>query len=161
MNLGEIYNVLVIPVIATALYYYCNFKKSKALTTMNEYLLFKKYIFNRKLDIPAGEKTAVSFFFFFSWAVINAPNGFFGVDLIYGKNKSDFFSKVLTFLILLFIIRFIYEFLVIPHLHKGALQNTYQENMQNINITTNFKFCSQCGMRYPIDDVICPNCGKQ
>lgn len=167
------------PAILMFLFVHFNFKSNKLLTTINEYLLFKKYLFNKKLNVVASKKTACSFFYFFSVAVFSVPNHGYWRDLVFwnelhywssdGNGTKDFFEYILIFLVLLIIIRLIYEFLIIPYLYNRSIQNSYQKNMpyanniinnEKANMNADFKFCSQCGTRYSINDTVCPKCGK-
>lgn len=163
---------ILMPAILMLFFIHFNFKRIKLLTTINEYLLFKKYLFNRKINVAISKKTACSFFYFFSITVIIAPS-FCIWHLVEWDIWEDMFSfrvllTVIFFLVLLLlIIRLLYEFLIIPYLYKRSTQNTYQENVpytnaayKNDNMTMNFKFCSQCGTRYPKNDSVCPKCGQ-
>lgn len=173
MNATGFYNIILVPVIAMLFFVHFNFKPNKLLTTVNEYLLFRKYFFNKKINVPVNKKVACSFFYFFTVAFICVPNHAFWQDLVYWSHWnsiSDFIGYILTFLILLLIIRLIYEFLIIPYLYKRSIQNTYQKNISYMdnpiyqgtanNMASDFKFCSQCGTRYPVNDTVCPKCGK-
>lgn len=157
--------LILMPAILMLFYIHFNFRRIKLLTTINEYLLFKKYLFNRKINVPVSKKTACSFFYFFCIAVIIMPS-FYIWEAVEWESFFDW-EDTFFYLVLLFIIRLLYEFLIIPYLYKRSTQNTYQENVpyknaayENDNMTMNFKFCSQCGTRYPKNDSVCPKCGQ-
>lgn len=65
---------ILMPAILMLFFIHFNFKRIKLLTTINGYLLFKKYLFNRKINVAISKKTACSFFYFFSITVIIAPS---------------------------------------------------------------------------------------
>lgn len=155
---------ILMPAILMLFFIHFNFKRIKLLTTINEYLLFKKYLFNRKINIIVSKKTTCSFFYFFSIAVIIMPSLIIWYAVEWESSYD--WEATLCYLVLLLIIRLLYEFLIIPYLYKRSTQNTYQENVPYTNaaykndMTMNFKFCSQCGARYPKNDSVCPKCGQ-
>ncbi len=76
MNATGFYNIILIPVIAMVFFVHFNFKPNKLLSTVNEYLLFKRYLFNKKMTAAVNKKVACSFFYFFAVLFISSSSYF-------------------------------------------------------------------------------------
>lgn len=161
-----------------------NYKKYSLISRLNEVMLFKKMIFNKKLGIRVGKKITVSYFFLNAFFIC----GIYNVLLLFCIEEETFTPEFLMFFLVFPITRLIYEFIVIPisisnNAAANYSQNTYvqsplqqdyaasrqtntnnqsQQNAQDsLSIGDEFKFCSQCGTRYNASDSKCPNCGMQ
>lgn len=183
--------MMVIPAIILAfVFIHLNYKKYPVFSTLNEIMLFKKMIFNKKFQNCAGKKTTVSFFVI----ILTIINFIYTLIILYTSGLEDFedvsFSviignAVLLPIILLLITRLIYEFVIIPIAvsnngttnqqqityvqqqnyvvpNQVNVDNQSQQAVQNpVTSDIQFKFCSQCGTRYNASDGKCPNCGMQ
>lgn len=179
-----LYCFIIVPGILTLLFNYSNFKKSNFLTAINDFLLFKKYLFNKKMSVAVNKVIVLTYFFLFAALFIS-----FSDCTLYSMYFPDYemdIEKIFAFLLLAFIyllvvlvIRLIYEFLIIPiwyqqkvqnvnvpyvqqPINNAPMNNTVVQNQMPINgaVNTEYKFCSQCGTRYSITESNCPNCGK-
>lgn len=177
--------IILLPTTLSFVFIHMNYKKYPVITKLNEIMLFKKMLFNKKIDNCAGEKTTVSFFF-----LIVGYTFFIIVGILYALLDSAGID-VGALLISLFIypiIRLIYEYVVIPNTMSNNETVNYSQNayvqhpLQQSNVTSyqtdintqsqqtvqnplptdnQFKFCSQCGTCYNASDNNCPNCGMQ
>lgn len=179
-----LYCFIIVPGILTLLFYYSNFKKSNFLTAINDFLLFKKYLFNKKMSVAVNKVIVLTYFFIFAAVFISFSDCtmysmFFDK---YGIGITEIFVflfLMLIYLLVVLVIRLIYEFLVIPMWYQHKMQNVNMPYVQqpinnapmnNVvvqnqmpvsgNMNAEYKFCSQCGTRYSITESNCPNCGK-
>ncbi|MBD5549143.1 MAG: hypothetical protein HDQ97_17445 [Lachnospiraceae bacterium] len=127
--------ILVTPlctsIIITFVFIHCHFKRYEFIVKLNDYLLFKKNLFNKKQYYPAENKAVISFFFL---TCIKIALFMMTCHLQIEVEKPTFFPDILWVILFLGIIgiieRLIYEFLVIPHSYKKKI---YESQLQNIN----------------------------
>lgn len=187
------------------LFFHVNYKKNTLLTTLNELFMFKKLLLNKKVANCAGKKIIISHLLFVSFAFLNTVVGKIYVSIcLYGTSQGmlesigseiytttdviqDIFIGFIQAVILVLIIRLIYEFIVIPIVLNNNQANMYHQNIymqqtyqqpismpytqqeqveQQSNQTStspeiHFKFCSQCGTQYDATEDNCPNCGMK
>lgn len=170
-------SALLITTLIVFSFIHTNYKKYTLFSTLNEMLMFRKMLFNKKMAYYAGKKIIISHLFIASTVFIY---------LIVINNSiyiGDLFAAAVMGLIFVLIIRLIYEFVVIPIVVNNGQAQAYQQNvyMQQTNINgldnispvqttqkqesiapeNQFKFCSQCGTRYDMTKDNCPNCGMK
>lgn len=169
MTLKDILSIVTlfcVPLILTVVFYHFHFKKYKVLTQINNYMLFKKYLFNKGKPVYVGNKIIVSFYYLTSFC-ITLITLFWVRELMFTTkvepiNPEKILEPFLFALIAFIVTRLIYEFILIPYLHNKKIQQyQLQQSNQHSNNEQSFQFCSQCGTRYNITDEICSNCGEK
>lgn len=172
------------------LFFHVNYKKNTLLTTLNELFMFKKLLLNKKVSNCAGKRIIISHLLFASFTFLNTVVSKIYVSVcLYGTSQgildsmgyeiytttdviTDISIGFIQAVILVLIVRLIYEFIVIPIALNNNRANMYQQNvyMQQVyqqpeKASTaseiQFKFCSQCGTRYDAAKDNCPNCGMK
>lgn len=188
----EVLIVLIPPVIiSTFIFIHINYKKYPVFTALNDMMMFKKMLFNKKMENCAGKKTTLSFFFltFCTIFLFNDIVALYFLAISANERSATSFSLKLLVIIMPFVqilvTRLIYEFVIIPIAisnngttnqqqityvqqqnyvvpNQVNVDNQSQQAVQNpVTPDNQFKFCSQCGTRYNASDGKCPNCGMQ
>lgn len=138
--------LILIALIATFLsfiFVHMNYRKYAVFTMINELLTFKKMIFNKKKANCAGKKTTVSFFFLINILIFLYSPDIFDLE----DNFLEIAGSIFAIIILILILRLIYEFVVIPiSVSNHGTANAYQQNtymqmqpplQQNYSVTQN------------------------
>lgn len=131
---------IILPtIIPTFFFIHFNYKKYSIFSTLNDFIMFKKMVFNKRCANCSGKKITLSYFFLIAFSIIYLYLCMLD-DFIYDYDDFDVFDNVysdlmsLIFLIVFFIIfmlilRLVYEFIVIPiSIFVYEKTNMYQQN---------------------------------
>lgn len=147
LNLVSYTTIILSIIIIVLLFFHVNYKKNTLLTTLNELFMFKKLLLNKKVANCAGKKIIISHLLFVSFAFLNTVVGKIYVSVcLYGTSQGmlesigseiytttdviqDIFIGFIQAVILVLIIRLIYEFIVIPIALNNNRANMYQQNI--------------------------------
>ena len=127
---------ILFPLVSTLVFVHCHYKKYNLFTSLNDYLLFKKMLFNKKINYQPSNKSIISHTFFFLFFLYLSLLTFFNIALEIVEDDGIVFTFL--FLVMVFIglfilpvliIRVIYEFIVLPYCHSLLIQQYYAQNM--------------------------------
>lgn len=124
---------ILFPLISTLIFTHCHYKKNKFFSFLDDYLLFKRLLFNKKINYQTSNKVIISHLFFFLFFLYFSIL-YVAVDSMYFENIGELLLiAIMSIIIFLFvpslIIRLIYEFLVLPYFHGIQIQQYYAQNM--------------------------------
>lgn len=179
--IGFMIGLILSATIPTFLFIHFNYKKYSILSIMNEFMMFKKMLFNKRSSNCSGKKIVLSFFFLTVSLMSLAYRLLYVLIVYYAGNLIGIMWYILfVFLILLFIIlilRLVYELVVIPiskYINKYNASSTvvspddstqYYQNISNeqLNYKMNERNQPQQSAEIPISietqNIFCSQCG--
>lgn len=165
-----------IPITAlfTLLFIHAHYQKYSLFSFLDNFLQFRIMLFKKELANQANKGTIIIYVALCSYICSYFLE--YALADIYNRYYNSILGYFIGLLVFLFILRLIYEFIVIPctvknrPTHMSYTQQGYssqetgnmpQQPHMPGSIDPAFKFCSQCGTKYNATDAHCPKCGMQ